>query len=73
MDSLFALRGGEGAERSQNAPAAVSESCRGTVGSEDGLGIELATDKRPLPGLTLPANHQTKQRYSTGRGLTLRV
>jgi hypothetical protein len=31
-----------GAESSQNAPAAISESPRGTVGWADGLGIELA-------------------------------
>jgi hypothetical protein len=43
------------------------------VGWADGLGIELAAKQTALPGLTLPANHQTKQRYNTGQGLTLRA
>ena len=43
MDSLFALSA-VGAETSQNAPPAVSESPRGIEGWADDLGIEL-TDK----------------------------
>ncbi len=66
-----------GAETNRNAPAAISESPKGTVGLEDGLGIEpiarrVLVTKAQL-GLTLPANHQTKQRYNTGQGLTLRA
>jgi hypothetical protein len=48
-----------------------------TVGWADGLGIEpiarrVLVTKAQLD-LTLQANHQTKQRYDTGQGLTLRA
>src|SRR5260370_9704036 len=71
-DSLIASSSQQ-TETNQNAPAAISESSRGTVGSADGLESNSPQNKTALPGLTLPANHQTKQRYNTGQGLTLRA
>jgi hypothetical protein len=75
--SFFWAGARSSAELCPNAPAAVSESPRGTVGWADGLGIEpiarrVLVTKAQL-GLTLQANPQTKQRHDTHQGLTLRA
>jgi hypothetical protein len=68
--------------RSAGNPANRMGGCFGVIQGHpvslaDGSGIEL-TARRLLVtkaqlGLTLPANHQTKQWYKTGQGLTLRT